>query len=95
MTNDFPLHPIPAPLTWRRGAFEFTGKWAELFRSFPETGMGYTVIGVTLQDGRMFDQVAVGNRGVVHQARGLEDIPFTQDDIIAMIATHKRNSLTT
>ena len=56
----------------------------------PETGMGYVVIAVTLSDGRVFDQVLISDLGIVDRVRGLSDIPFTEDDIVEIRATHQK-----
>jgi hypothetical protein len=54
----------------RVGAFPFAGKWAEVVKRLPETGMGYTVVSVTLRDARHFDQ-AVVDSGYLARIRGL------------------------
>jgi hypothetical protein len=82
--------PIPTPLTRRRGAFEFAGKWRDHVRALPETGMGYIVVSVALRDGRTFDQVLISDTGYVDRVRGLPDIPFIEDDIVKIIATHRK-----
>ena len=73
----------------RRGTFTFSGKWITRVRSLPETGMGYTVVRVALRDGRAFNQ-AVVDSGVLNRVRGLTDIPFTEDDITEIVATHQK-----
>jgi hypothetical protein len=77
-------------LARRRGSFELTGQWREYIRRLPETGVGYIVVGVTLRDGRTYDQVLISDTGYVDRVRGLPDIPFTEADIIKIIATHRK-----
>ena len=81
--------PIPTPLTRRRGSFEFTGQWRDHVRKLPETGMGDIVVGVTLSDGRTYDQVLISDTGYVDRVRGLPDISFTEADIVKIAATHR------
>ena len=73
----------------RPGAFDFSDKWGERIRNLGETGMGYVVASVTLKDGRVFSQVAI-DTGCVTMVRGLPDIPFTEDDIAEIKATHEK-----
>ncbi|MFZ5790516.1 MAG: hypothetical protein ACOY3L_07445 [Pseudomonadota bacterium] len=73
----------------RPGAFEFCGKWMQHVKALPETGMGYTIVSVTLQDGRKFDQ-AVIDSGRLVRVRGLPDVPFAEKDIVDIAATHQR-----
>ncbi|MHB8423847.1 MAG: hypothetical protein ACYDB9_01650 [Gammaproteobacteria bacterium] len=51
--------------------------------------MGYTVVSVTLQDGRKFEQVIIDS-GYLHTIRGLPDVPFAEDDIIDITANHRK-----
>ena len=73
----------------KAGVFLFAGKWAETVKRLPETGMGYTVVSVTLRDGRHFDQ-AVVDSGYLARVRGLAEVPFTEDDIAEITATHAK-----
>jgi hypothetical protein len=73
----------------RRGAFQFSGKWQSKVKSLPESGMGYVVVSVMLNDGRKFNQ-AVIDTGVMSRVRGLPDIPFTEDDIAGIVVTHDK-----
>lgn len=73
----------------RPGAFEFRGKWQERVKALPETGMGYSVVCVTLRDGRRFEQ-AVIDSGWLSRVRGLPDVPFAEEDIIDLAANHQR-----
>jgi hypothetical protein len=55
----------------------------------PETGIGYHVVSVTLQDGQTFDQVVV-SEGCIIEVRGHQGIPFSPDDVTDVNVTHKR-----
>jgi hypothetical protein len=73
----------------RHGTFLFSGKWKETIRALPETGMGYSVVTVALKDGRVFKQ-AVIDSGHLARIRGIADVPFKEDDITEIVATHER-----
>ena len=70
----------------RSGAFKFSGKWVERVRRLGETGMGYTVVTVTLADGRVFPQ-AIIDSGTLSRVRGLANVPFSQDEIASIKQT--------
>jgi hypothetical protein len=55
----------------------------------PETGIGYQVVSVKLQDGRNFDQVVV-SEGCIIEVRGFRGIPFSTDEVVDVSVTHKR-----
>jgi hypothetical protein len=73
----------------RSGTFTFSGKWLETVKSFPETGMGYTVVKIKLADGRAFNQALIDS-GVLARVRGIADIPFTEEEIAEMSVTHEK-----
>jgi hypothetical protein len=64
-------------------------KWASELANKPETGMGYHVVTVIVQDGRRFDQTAVVE-GKIAEIRGLDEIPFTESEIAQIILTHDK-----
>jgi hypothetical protein len=66
-----------------------SAKWTSELVNQPETGMGYQVVSVILQDGRRFDQTAVVE-GIITEIRGLDEIPFTEDQIAQIILTHDK-----
>jgi len=72
----------------RAGVFKFSGKWRDPVRKLPESGMGYTVVRTTLRDGRVFPQ-AVIDSGFLIRVRGWLDVPFAEDDISDISATHE------
>jgi len=71
------------------GSFLFTGKWLGTVKTLPETGMGYTVVRITLLDGRCFDQ-AVIDSGHMSRIRGFSRIPFSEADIAEITPTHDK-----
>jgi hypothetical protein len=66
-------------------------KWAEFFRSSPETGMDYTIVSVILKDGQRLDRVYVVG-GTVTQVDGSSVIPFSEDEIAEFIVTHDKTN---
>lgn len=64
-------------------------KWAEFFRSNPESGMGYTIVSVILRDGRRQDRAYVVG-GTITQVDGSDLIPFAEDEIAQFIVTHDK-----
>ena len=50
---------LDALLKMRTGAFEFYGKWKEPVRRLGESGMGYTVVSITLLDGSIYPQAII------------------------------------
>ena len=66
-----------------------SARWAEFFRSQPETGMGYHVVSVILRDGRCFEQAIVAG-GRLTTIRGLGVIPFSEADIDHFVVTHRK-----
>jgi hypothetical protein len=51
--------------------------------------MGYTVVKITLNDGRAYQQ-AVIDSGYVARVRGCRDVPFTEAEINAIEPTHQK-----
>lgn len=58
-------------------------------RQLGETGMGYTVVNITLMDGQIFKQ-AIIDSGVLTRVRGLALVPFREDDIAAIKQTDEK-----
>lgn len=54
-----------------------------------ETGIGYQVVSVELNDGRFFEQVVV-SEGFIIEVRGFQEIPFAPDDVATVSVNHKR-----
>ena len=54
-----------------------------------ETGPGYQVVSVELNDGSSFEQVLV-SEGCIISVRGYEEIPFKFDEVRSVSVNHKR-----
>jgi hypothetical protein len=68
---------------------QLSKKWAPILLAQGETGMGYQVVSVILQDGRKFDQVVIVSEYIT-KVRGYKDIPFQESDIIEIKVTHDK-----
>ncbi|HET6886500.1 MAG TPA: hypothetical protein VFH87_01125 [Candidatus Udaeobacter sp.] len=66
-----------------------SGKWASKLAAEPETGMGYQIASIVLKDGKRFDRVVVVD-GNLTRVRGVEGIPFSEDQIEQIIVTHDK-----
>jgi hypothetical protein len=73
----------------RPGAFQFARKWMETVKHLGETGMGYTVVSITLSDGRVFPQ-AVIDSSYMSRIRSLPDVLFSEDDVSAIKQTNEK-----
>lgn len=74
-------------LLWDEAMLHLSEKWAPLLGGQPETGMGYQICTVVLSDGRHIERVVVVG-GIVTEASGSKEIPFTADEIVEMRVTH-------
>jgi bifunctional N-acetylglucosamine-1-phosphate-uridyltransferase/glucosamine-1-phosphate-acetyltransferase GlmU-like protein len=54
-----------------------------------ETGMGYYIVSVTLQDGKVFNKVIISD-GKITQIFGEKEIPFQEKDIKEIRVTHDK-----
>jgi len=63
-------------------------EWAPLLVSTPETGMGYQVVSITLNDGSRYDQALIEG-GYLTRIKGLSEIPFREDQIEAIVVTRE------
>lgn len=68
---------------------QLSDKWGPVLVSQPETGMGYQVASIVLKDGSRYDQTLI-EAGCITRIRGLEDIPFSEDEIAEIIVTHDK-----
>jgi hypothetical protein len=68
-------------------------KVPEKFRSYllsqRETGMGYWVVDVTLNDGKVYKQVVIDS-GYFTKVRGFSKIPFFPEQVEALEVTHQK-----
>lgn len=65
-------------------------EWIQFLKRKPETGMGYQIVSVVLEDGRKFDQVVISESALVTRVRGCKDIPFSEFEIKDIRVTHKK-----
>jgi hypothetical protein len=71
---------------------QLSDKWGPGLVSQPETGMGYQVASVILKDGSRYDQALIES-GFITRIRGLDRIPFREEDIADIVVTHDRWNL--
>jgi hypothetical protein len=71
---------------------ELSDRWAETLRTERETGMGYTVCTIGLTDGCTFERVVIVG-GVVTQCDGQNMIPFGENEMAWIKATHDKTVL--
>lgn len=68
---------------------QLSEKWGPRLVSQPETGMGYQVASILLKNGSRYDQ-AVIEEGVITRIKGMETIPFSEDQIADIVITHAK-----
>jgi hypothetical protein len=66
-----------------------SNKWAPVLAAQRETGMGYQIASIFLKDGRKFDRVVIIG-GFITSIDKSPEVPFADDDIDAIVATHDR-----
>jgi hypothetical protein len=64
-------------------------KWAKLLASQPETGMGYQICTIELQDGQKFEHVMIVG-GLITEVGSNPVIPFTESEIQTIVVTHSK-----
>jgi hypothetical protein len=64
-------------------------RWIVKLLSQPETGMGYHIVSVILNDGITIKQVLI-NEGYITRVKGFKDIPFKENDIYDIYVTHEK-----
>lgn len=64
-------------------------RWLKELTEQPETGMGYHVVSIVLKDGRRYDRVVIDS-GFVTKVKSMHEIPFKEEDIQQIIATHDK-----
>lgn len=72
-----------------RNTLELSDKWIQWLLSQGETGMGYQVCNIVLKDGREYRQ-AVIDSGFITKIKGIEGIPFSEDDIAEIMVAHEK-----
>lgn len=64
-------------------------KWQEFLAKKPETGMGYQVVNLTLEDGRKIEDVAIIQSALIGEIRG-GDVSFDPEKVVEIELTHKK-----
>ncbi|MGC1323824.1 MAG: hypothetical protein WA849_16710 [Candidatus Udaeobacter sp.] len=67
---------------------ELADKWAPCLLRQGETGMGYQTASITLEDGRVIDDVLIVG-GTIAEVR-YDTIPFSVDEISDIAVTHRK-----
>ena len=65
-------------------------KWVKQLQKEGETSMGYLIVSVILKDGRRYDKVVVIQSACIAGIKGIKDIPFSEEDISQIIASHDK-----
>ena len=66
-------------------------KWQYVIQNLPETGMGYTIVTVVLEDGRQYERVVIDSGYIARvYGYGHDEIPFDPNDIVDIIVTHDK-----
>ena len=73
----------------QRGPIRLSQRWTKQLIDQPGTGMGYQIVTVRLRDGRKYKQTIVDS-GYITRVRGMDHIPFTDEDIVEIIVTHDK-----
>jgi hypothetical protein len=68
---------------------ELPAKWAPSLLKQGETGMGFQTASITLQDGRVIEDVLIVG-GTIAEVRGSDSIPFSVEDIADITVTHRK-----
>jgi hypothetical protein len=68
---------------------ELPDKWAPCLLRQGETGMSYQTASITLEDGRVIDDVLIVG-GTIAEVRGYDTIPFSVDEISDITVTHRK-----
>jgi hypothetical protein len=68
---------------------QLSDKWGPILVAQPETGMGYQVATIILKDGSRYDQALI-EAGCITRIHGLQDIPFSENQIAEIIVTHHK-----
>jgi hypothetical protein len=68
---------------------ELPDRWIDFLIDQPETGMGYQIVSVVLNDSNRYDRVVIDS-GRIIKVYGYDHIPFRVEDIKEMIVTHDK-----
>jgi hypothetical protein len=64
--------------------------WSEFLVKKPETGMGYQVVSLHLQDGRRINDVVIVESSLIVEIRGQTKIDFDPHEISEIELTHRK-----
>jgi hypothetical protein len=64
-------------------------KWQEFLAKKPETGMGYQVVNLILEDGKRIDDVVIIQSALIGEIRN-GDVSFDPENIVEIELTHKK-----
>jgi hypothetical protein len=65
-------------------------RWAEFLHKQPETGMGYQVVSLTLDDETRIENVAIIESQIIGEIKDQPDISFDPKRITAIEVTHRK-----
>jgi len=65
-------------------------QWSDFLLDQPETGMGYQTVSITLQDGRIIEDVAIIASHIIGEIRGQPGLSFDPKEIAKIEVTHRR-----
>ncbi len=69
---------------------QLSDKFIKALIAQPETGMGFQIADVTLNDGRVFNRTSIINCELIAAVHGHKDIPFTEPEIAKIAVTHEK-----
>jgi hypothetical protein len=72
-----------------RNILQLSDKWIDFLISRPETGMGYQICTIVLNNGMQYKQ-AVIDSGFITKIKDIDGIPFSEDDIAEIVITHEK-----
>jgi len=72
-----------------RDTLQLSDKWIRFLSNQHETGMGYQVCTIRLKDGQEFKQ-AIIDSGLIIRIKGVDGVPFAEDQIEEIIVTHDK-----
>lgn len=64
-------------------------KWQDFLAKKPETGMGYQVVNLILEDGGRIEDVVIIQSALIGEIRQ-GDVPFNPENITEIELTHKK-----
>jgi len=69
---------------------QLPAKFCQELVTQPETGMGYQIATVILNDGRQYRQAVILECHMITSIRGINTVPFSSGDIAQIILTHEK-----